>query len=51
LFLFLKKKSILVRDVSQYPMLENCLRVNVGSNEETLAFEAAVREFFEPGAA
>ena len=50
LFLFLKKKSILVRDVSQYPMLENCLRVNVGSNEETLAFEAAIREFFKPGA-
>ena len=51
LFLFLKKKSILVRDVSQYPMLENCLRVNVGSNEETLAFEAAVKEFFKPGVA
>ena len=51
LFSFLKKKSILVRDVSQYPMLENCLRVNVGSNEETRAFEGAVREFFKPGAA
>jgi histidinol-phosphate aminotransferase len=51
LFSFLKKKSILVRDVSQYPMLENCLRVNVGSNEETLAFEAAIKEFFKPGAA
>jgi histidinol-phosphate aminotransferase len=51
LFSFLKKKSILIRDVSQYPMLENCLRVNVGSNDETLAFEAAVREFFRPGAA
>jgi histidinol-phosphate aminotransferase len=51
LFSFLKKKNILIRDVSQYPMLENCLRVNVGTNEETLAFEAAVREFFKPGTA
>lgn len=50
LFAFLKGKKILVRDVSQYPMLENCLRVNVGTNEETVAFQAAVKEFFAPAA-
>ncbi len=51
LFSFLKTKSILVRDVSAYPMLDNCLRVNVGSEEETGAFESAVKEFFNAGAA
>jgi histidinol-phosphate aminotransferase len=51
LFSFLKTKSILVRDVSAYPMLENCLRVNVGSEEETGTFESAVKDFFNAGAA
>ena len=51
LFSFLKKKSILIRDISQYPLCENCLRVNVGSNDETLAFQNAVKEFFKPDAA
>src|SRR5690606_37396958 len=30
--------GILIRDVSAYPMLEGCLRVNAGSPEETGAF-------------
>ena len=51
LFAFLKQKGILVRDVSHYPMLENCLRVNVGSADETAVFEAAVRDFFKVRAA
>jgi histidinol-phosphate aminotransferase len=46
LFSFLKDKGILVRDVSAYPMCENCLRVNVGTSEENKAFITAVREFF-----
>jgi histidinol-phosphate aminotransferase len=51
LFSFLKKESILVRDVSQYQMLDNCLRVNVGSEKETGAFQSAVKEFFKTVAA
>jgi|WetSurMetagenome_2_1015567.scaffolds.fasta_scaffold00072_43 histidinol-phosphate aminotransferase len=46
LFVFLKTRGILVRDVSKYPMCENCLRVNVGTEKETKAFESAVRDFF-----
>jgi len=51
LFSFLKSRSVLVRDVSQYPMLDNCLRVNAGSEEETAAFESAMKDFFTTGAA
>jgi histidinol-phosphate aminotransferase len=36
--------GILVRDVSKYPMLERCLRVNAGTPEEDDAFLAALRE-------
>lgn len=51
LFSFLKKRNILVRDVSQYQMLDNCLRVNVGTDNETKAFESAVKDFFKTAAA
>jgi histidinol-phosphate aminotransferase len=34
----LEEDGILVRDVSGYPMLERCLRVNAGTAEETDAF-------------
>jgi len=34
LFESLKARGILVRDVSAYPMLENCLRISIGSEEE-----------------
>jgi histidinol-phosphate aminotransferase len=37
-FQTLKKHGILVRDVSSYPLLENHLRVNVGSPEENKYF-------------
>jgi histidinol-phosphate aminotransferase len=46
LFSLLKHKGILVRDVSSYPMCENCLRVNVGSGDENKAFLNAVKDFF-----
>lgn len=34
----LAEHAILVRDVSRYPMLDGCLRVNAGTPEETQAF-------------
>jgi histidinol-phosphate aminotransferase len=48
LFSHLKNSGILVRDVSAYPMCENCLRVNVGTSAENKAFTDAVGEFFSP---
>ncbi len=38
----LAEHGILVRDVSKYPMLERCLRVNAGTPEETGAFLSAL---------
>jgi histidinol-phosphate aminotransferase len=35
-------RGVLVRDVSSYPMLERCLRVSVGSPEESAALVAAL---------
>lgn len=46
LFSYLKSSGILVRDVSSYPMCENCLRVNVGTSEENKTFVNAVKSFF-----
>jgi histidinol-phosphate aminotransferase len=46
LFAFLKKEGILVRDVSSYPMLENCLRISVGSAGENGALKKALQSFF-----
>ncbi|HEX8904173.1 MAG TPA: aminotransferase class I/II-fold pyridoxal phosphate-dependent enzyme, partial [Longimicrobiaceae bacterium] len=43
----LKEHGILVRDVSKYPMLERCLRVNAGTPEETGAFLDALRSIME----
>lgn len=39
--------GILVRDVSGYPMLERCLRVNAGTPAEDDAFLAALRQILE----
>ena len=39
----LLEQKILVRDVSHYPMLENCLRVSVGSPAENQRFLAALK--------
>ena len=39
----LERKSVLVRDVSSYPMLEKYLRVNAGSKEESDYFIESLR--------
>jgi len=37
-------RGVLVRDVSAYPRMENCLRVSIGTREENDRFLAALRE-------
>jgi histidinol-phosphate aminotransferase len=37
-------RGILVRDVSSYPRMKNCLRVSIGSPEENDRFLAALKE-------
>jgi len=37
-------EGILVRDVSHHPMLENCLRISVGTSEENQKLVQALRE-------
>lgn len=39
----LEEHGILVRDVSKYPLLDRCLRVNAGTHDETGAFLHALR--------
>ena len=46
LFDTLKADGILLRDVSLYPRLENCLRISVGSAQENEALRTALRSFF-----
>jgi len=46
LFVHLKQDGILVRDVSSYPMLENCLRINIGTEEENTHLMRALSGFF-----
>jgi histidinol-phosphate aminotransferase len=46
LFDALKQQGVLLRDVSSYPMLENCLRISVGSAQENGALKTAMRAFF-----
>ncbi len=43
---FLKEREILLRDVSSYPMLQNCLRVNVGTEEENDILIQALSQFY-----
>ncbi|HEX5723843.1 MAG TPA: histidinol-phosphate transaminase [Longimicrobiaceae bacterium] len=45
----LEEHGILVRDVSKYPMLERCLRVNAGTRTETGEFLAALRTILGEG--
>jgi histidinol-phosphate aminotransferase len=40
----LKAKGVLVRDVSSYPLMEKCVRVNVGTREENERFLAALND-------
>jgi histidinol-phosphate aminotransferase len=37
-------RRVLVRDVSAYPRMENCLRVSIGSREQNDTFLAALKE-------
>ncbi|HEX8693185.1 MAG TPA: histidinol-phosphate transaminase [Longimicrobium sp.] len=46
----LGEHGILVRDVSKYPMLERCLRVNAGTPEETGAFLEALKTIMSEAA-
>ena len=39
-------ENILVRDVSAYPMLNNCLRISVGNEEENNALMAALGKIY-----
>ena len=43
----LYSNGILVRDISRYPMLENFLRVSVGSPQENDQFLTALRNFLK----
>ncbi|MBV9773863.1 MAG: histidinol-phosphate transaminase [Gemmatimonadetes bacterium] len=45
----LEEHGILVRDVSKYPMLAGCLRVNAGTPEETGEFLEALRDIVTGG--
>lgn len=44
LFRALLERSVLIRDVSAYPRLQNCLRVSIGSREQNDAFLRALKE-------
>jgi histidinol-phosphate aminotransferase len=47
----LEEDGVLVRDVSGYPLLERCLRVNAGTPEENDVFLAALDRILSEGAA
>jgi len=46
LFDSLKADGILVRDVSSYPMLNNCLRISVGTSDENAKLRESLDNFF-----
>jgi histidinol-phosphate aminotransferase len=46
LFAELKTRGILVRDVSRYPMLDNCLRLSIGAPHENDLLLEQIRRFF-----
>ena len=46
LFEYLITQNILIRNVSSYPMLSNCLRINVGTPTENSAIVTALKSFF-----
>lgn len=46
LFDALVADGILIRDVSSYPKLENCLRISIGTPEENGMLKASMRKFF-----
>ena len=46
LFDYLRGDDILVRDVSAYPMLDGCLRISIGTDEENMALRKSLDKFF-----
>lgn len=46
LFDALLDDGILIRDVSTYPMLENCLRISIGTPEENILLKKTMHRFF-----
>jgi len=46
LFQKLRSDGVLVRDVSKYPMLDGCLRVNVGTPDENESLKRSLARFF-----
>jgi histidinol-phosphate aminotransferase len=42
----LKERGILVRDVSSYPLLDNCLRIGIGTPDENELLRTTLRSFF-----
>jgi histidinol-phosphate aminotransferase len=47
LFDAIYKRSVLVRDVSSYPLLDRCLRVSIGTPEQNNRFLAALDQALE----
>jgi histidinol-phosphate aminotransferase len=47
----LDEHGVLIRDVSRYPMLDRCLRVNAGTPEENDAFLQGLRTILSDGVA
>ena len=45
IFAFLAKNGILVRNLSSYPKLNNCLRVTVGTKNENDRFLSKLKDF------
>jgi histidinol-phosphate aminotransferase len=46
IFEALKAKGVLARDVSKYPMMENCLRISIGSPKENDRLLEALHSIF-----
>jgi histidinol-phosphate aminotransferase len=47
---FLAHRGILVRDVSSYPMLQECIRITVGTKQENEMLIDALKDFFSTAA-
>ena len=47
LFEKLLKFGILIRDVSSYPMLDNCLRISIGTKKDNIALINALKKIYK----
>lgn len=50
IYTLLKDRRILVRDVSSYPLLENCLRITLGTVKQTTYFLKELKQIIQPKA-